>query len=303
MRDRSSELGLKSDKTDVEMGSVGGEVSGSPTAEVTSAGSSNLMSDFFISVSEVKSKLSQLKRNTTLLEQKHSENLSTVSAEQSKQKHEELERIMKETEKLCQDIGKSLKQMDADNKKLISAVGKNSSEVRIRTNMHATLTKKFMDSAVTYQDLNTKYKSKYEDRFNRQTRIVNPNASDEDLERMRENPNQIFTDAILKQGHQEAQAALAEVQERHYDIIRLEQSIQELHQLFLDMSVLVETQGEMLDQIEYNIQQAETYTRAGVVELGKAQEYQKKSRKFMCCSIVILLIIAAILVYFFVLKK
>ena len=28
-----------------------------------------------------------------------------------------------------------------------------------------------------------------------------------------------------------------------------------LYQLFVDMSVLVETQGEMLDQIEYSVQQ------------------------------------------------
>lgn len=44
-------------------------------------------------------------------------------------------------------------------------------------------------------------------------------------------------------------------QERHRDITRLETSIAELHQLFLDMSVLVESQGELLDQIEYTVGQ------------------------------------------------
>ena len=37
---------------------------------------------------------------------------------------------------------------------------------------------------------------------------------------------------------------LPALQERHKDITRLETSINELHQLFMDMAVLVESQGE-----------------------------------------------------------
>ena len=33
------------------------------------------------------------------------------------------------------------------------------------------------------------------------------------------------------------------------------QSLVELHQLFIDMATLVESQGEMLDQIEYSVGQ------------------------------------------------
>lgn len=43
---------------------------------------------------------------------------------------------------------------------------------------------------------------------------------------------------------------LAEIQERHGAVKELEKSVLELNQLFLDMAVLVEAQGEMLDNIE-----------------------------------------------------
>ena len=63
---------------------------------------------------------------------------------------------------------------------------------------------------------------------------------------------EIFTQQILQgPGHASARNALADIQEKHRDIMKLEASIAELHQLFLDMSVLVESQGELLDQIEY----------------------------------------------------
>lgn len=76
-----------------------------------------------------------------------------------------------------------------------------------------------------------------------------------------------------------AKDALAYIENKHKDILRLEQSIQELHQLFLDMAILVESQGELIDQIEYNVSQSVAYTREAVKELRTANQYQKKSRK------------------------
>ena len=46
---------------------------------------------------------------------------------------------------------------------------------------------------------------------------------------------------------------LAEINERHEAVKELEKSLMELHQIFLDMAVLVEAQGEMLDNIEQQV--------------------------------------------------
>lgn len=46
---------------------------------------------------------------------------------------------------------------------------------------------------------------------------------------------------------------LAEIQERHEAVKELERSLLDLHQIFLDMAVLVEAQGEMLDNIEAQV--------------------------------------------------
>ena len=49
---------------------------------------------------------------------------------------------------------------------------------------------------------------------------------------------------------QTALNAYADVQSKHEELMRLETSIREVHQLFLDMAILVEQQGELLDNIE-----------------------------------------------------
>ena len=67
-------------------------------------------------------------------------------------------------------------------------------------------------------------------------------------------------------------------------------------QLFLDMAVLVETQGEMLNNIETHIKQTQDYVNKGVDNLHKAREKQKNTRKWMCIGIGITLIVVLIIV-------
>ena len=62
------------------------------------------------------------------------------------------------------------------------------------------------------------------------------------------------------------------------------------------MAVLVEAQGELVNQIEKNVVDAEAYTRKGVAELKKANVYQRKSRKKMCILLIILVVIVIITV-------
>lgn len=47
--------------------------------------------------------------------------------------------------------------------------------------------------------------------------------------------------------------ALEEVKDTYHDVRRLEASILELHKMFMDLALLVDRQGEMLDQIEYQV--------------------------------------------------
>jgi capsid protein len=63
----------------------------------------------------------------------------------------------------------------------------------------------------------------------------------------------IFQKAILEQGRGRVLDTLAEIQERNRAVKDLEASLLELHQIFLDMAVLVEAQGEMLDNIQKQV--------------------------------------------------
>ncbi|XP_022883002.1 syntaxin-132-like [Olea europaea var. sylvestris] len=62
------------------------------------------------------------------------------------------------------------------------------------------------------------------------------------------------------------------------------------------MAVLVDAQGDMINNIESHVSSAVDHVQSGNVALQKAKSLQKSSRKWMCIAILILLIIVAIIV-------
>lgn len=67
-------------------------------------------------------------------------------------------------------------------------------------------------------------------------------TTNEELEEMLEQGNSaVFTQGIIMDTHQ-AKQTLADIEARHADIIKLENSIRELHDMFMDMAMLVESQ-------------------------------------------------------------
>ena len=75
----------------------------------------------------------------------------------------------------------------------------------------------------------------------------------------------------------------------------LENSVAELHQMFLDFALLTEQQGELLDQIEYQVKSAGEYIEDGNTDIQYAIQYQKEIRKRYCCLIVLILVIVLVL--------
>ncbi|XP_055306642.1 syntaxin-1A-like [Sitodiplosis mosellana] len=79
----------------------------------------------------------------------------------------------------------------------------------------------------------------------------------------------------------QAKQTLADIEARHADIIKLENSIRELHDMFMDMAILVESQGEMIDRIEYHVEHAVDYVQTATQDTKKAFEFETKARRIL----------------------
>ena len=99
--------------------------------------------------------------------------------------------------------------------------------------------------------------------------------------------------------NQELQAVIINnqiLENREKQINNLHQGVQEISELFQDMSILVTQQGENLDNIQSNIESSVNYIESANFQLNKAKNYQYKKRsRFFCLFLPLFIIIVIIL--------
>ena len=77
--------------------------------------------------------------------------------------------------------------------------------------------------------------------------------------------------------------------------MKLEQSIREVHELFLELSGLVSQQGELVNSIAYNVELADDKVEQGTEQLKDAERHQGAGRrKKLICSLILFVVIVVI---------
>ncbi|XP_047988920.1 syntaxin-1A isoform X3 [Leguminivora glycinivorella] len=255
-------------------------------------------SKFVNNVEEIREMIDKIQANVEEVKKKHS---AILSAPQSDEKTKnELEDLMADIKKTANKVRGKLKHIE-QNIEQEEHSNKSSADLRIRKTQHSTLSRKFVEVMTEYNRTQTDYRDRCKNRILRQLEITGRNTTDEELETMLEQDNPaVFTQGIIMET-QQAKQTLADIEARHADIIKLETSIRELHDMFMDMAMLVESQGELVDRIEHHVTQTQDYVDTGNVELGHAYKWAVKARKkkifIMIClavTLVILIIILAV---------
>ena len=128
---------------------------------------------------------------------------------------------------------------------------------------------------------------------------------------------EIATDDALDANFQRQELALDTefLDKREKELNKISKSINDLNQLFRDISSFVVEQGTILgknyflrkkstsfsDQIEYNVDAAATKTEEGLKQLKKADQYQRKDRKMK--AILCMAVTVAILLFLLIMKE
>uniref|UniRef100_A0A1Q3FUR0 Putative snare protein syntaxin 1 n=1 Tax=Culex tarsalis TaxID=7177 RepID=A0A1Q3FUR0_CULTA len=259
----------------------------------------NFMEDFFQEVEQIREMIDKIQANVEEVKKKHS---AILSAPQSDEKtKQELEDLMADIKKTANRVRGKLKGIE-QNIEQEEQTNKSNADLRIRKTQHSALSRKFVEVMTEYNRTQTDYRERCKGRIQRQLEITGRATTNEELEEMLEQGNSaVFTQGIIMET-QQAKQTLADIEARHADIIKLENSIRELHDMFMDMAMLVESQGEMIDRIEYHVEHAMDYVQTATQDTKKALEYQSKARRkkifiIVCVAITLVILIVLLAVY------
>ncbi|SCU93153.1 LANO_0E03136g1_1 [Lachancea nothofagi CBS 11611] len=158
---------------------------------------------------------------------------------------------------------------------------------------------RFLKLIQDYRIIEANYKEQNKDQAKRQYQIIQPEATDDEVEAAISDVGgqQIFSQALLNANRRgEAKTALAEVQARHQELLKLEKTMAELTQLFNDMEQLVIEQQENIEVIDKNVEEAQQDVEQGVGHTNKAVKSARRARKNKIRCILILVAILVIII-------
>ncbi|XP_053361513.1 syntaxin 3b isoform X2 [Clarias gariepinus] len=232
------------------------------------------MDDFFSEIDQIRNSIDKIDENVAEVKKLYSVILSAPTSDQKTQ--DDLESLTNDIKKKANNARNKLKSIEKD---LETGEGERvSADMRIRKSQHAVLSRRFVDVMTKYNEAQVDFRDKSKGRIQRQLEITGRVTTDEELEEMLEGGNAaVFTAGIVDSGI--SKQALSEIESRHKDIVRLESSIKELHDMFVDIAMLVENQGDTINNIEANVSKAVDHVAVAKIETKKAVRYQSKARK------------------------
>ncbi|XP_053357788.1 syntaxin-3 isoform X2 [Clarias gariepinus] len=263
MKDRLAQLKEKTDQTpdDVEI----------------QVDNEDFMDEFFSQIEEIRTSIDKIDENVTEIKRLYSVILSAPTSDQKTQ--DDLEAITNEIKKLANNVRNKLKSIEHSLES--NAEERVSADTRIKKSQHAVLARKFVEVMTKYNEAQVEFREKSKGRIQRQLEITGKATTDEELEEMLDGGNAaVFTAGIMDSAI--SKQALSEIEARHKDIIRLESSIKELHDMFLDIAMLVENQGSIIDRIETNMDQSVGFVERAVADTKKAAKFQQEARRYVC---------------------
>lgn len=289
------------------------------------------MQEFFGDVEIVKANIVVIKESTRKIAEINQNVLQATTSDREQDYSHELEPLVKSTNKKATIAKQLLQRLREDTERLKTSGNgaKQTPEIRIRENLTNTLTRKFVDVMKEYQNAQTKYKTDIKKKVKRQVQIVKPDATTEEIDAVFKSgggSGEVLKSAILTvskdflvvgarflhraelvvfclsscilQGEaaDSIRNAYQNVADKYQDVLTLEASVAELHQMFLDFALLTEKQGELLDQIEHQVKEASDYIDQGNTEMVEAIDIQKSIRAKQCCIALIVLVVLGIIV-------
>mmetsp|Transcript_5352 Transcript_5352/g.15296 ORF Transcript_5352/g.15296 Transcript_5352/m.15296 type:complete len:323 (+) Transcript_5352:2284-3252(+) len=216
------------------------------------------MDQFYAQVSVIKALMADIKDLQARLEANNERTKTAVRTAQVHELREKMQQDANTISKEAEQIKSYLKQLDAENAAAMKkkGQGKGTASERTRTAVTGALKKKLKESMDEFQELRERLMADYRETVERRVyTVTGEHASEEQIDNMIDEGEgeMIFQKAIMEQGRGYVMDTVAELRERRDAVLELERSLLELHQVFLDMAVLVEAQGQMIDNIENQV--------------------------------------------------
>ncbi|KAM0694776.1 hypothetical protein Q7P36_005132 [Cladosporium allicinum] len=241
--------------------------------------------DFLSRVEAVKADIRTLTTHVGQIATLHQQSISSADNAGSSSA---LESMVTQTQVLNTSIKDQIKYLETD---AARSQGNTVKDTQIRQ-LKTSFTKQLQE----YRMEEANYERRYREQIARQYRIVNPEATDSEVQEAMGadwGNEGVFQTALKTNRTATANTVLGNVRARHNDIQKIERTMIELQALMEDLASTIQLQDTQIQQTEQHTEQVKHDTEAGNVQLTKGIEHARRARKmkWWCFGIVVLVLI------------
>ncbi|KAH6604646.1 t-snare [Trichoderma cornu-damae] len=244
--------------------------------------------DFLNRVQSLRNDIKALTSDIDYIGQLHQRTLSTTDQEAIQQ----LEHYVAQTQIRNTAIKDGIKGLERDLAKTTDT-SRNTKKTQLES-----LKTFFKSELDKYQSIERDYQQRYREQIARQYRIVNPDASEEEVQQATEadwNNEGVFQTALRTNRSGHAASLLGNVRARHNELQRIEQTLAELAILFQELAAMVEQQENVVVAAEVNAESTVQNIEKGNEQVSQGIEHARRTRRlkwwcFLICFLIVLAI-------------
>ncbi|EGV94998.1 syntaxin-19 [Cricetulus griseus] len=175
------------------------------------------------------------------------------------------------------DLVKEVKKSEVEN-------GPSSVVTRILKSQYAAMFHHFQQTMFLYNDTIASKQEKCKTFIVRQLEVAGKEVSEEEVNDMLHHGKwEVFNESLLTETSI-TKAQLSEIEQRHKELVNLETQVKDLRDLFIQISLLVEEQGESLNNIEVMVTSTKDYVINTKEKFGLAVKYKRRNPcRVLCC--------------------
>ncbi|XP_025115420.1 syntaxin-16-like [Pomacea canaliculata] len=263
-----------------------------PELGLASARSASLPPDWIDKVTEIQYDFTKIKEKMKELSALHDKHLNRPTLDDSVDEEHAIEIHTQQITQMfshCQRLVQQIRSRSVHGKQM---------EQKLAQNIVASLARSLQEMSINFRRSQSAYLKKLKSREERSQQYFGTHLGPD---------TGILVDGIsgddfvYDKGFTSAQMQMVEdntaiVHHREQEIAKIVRSIQDLNDIFKDVSSMIVDQGTILDRIDYNLEHASVQVEKGLQQLQKAEKYQKKNRKMLIIMILALVIIILIIV-------
>ncbi|XP_048202420.1 syntaxin-19 [Perognathus longimembris pacificus] len=193
--------------------------------------------------------------------------------------------IAKEIKCQAENITRGLGNLVKELKKSEVENGPTSVVTRILKSQYAAMFRHFQQTMFMYNETIAAKQEKCKTFIFRQLEVAGKVLPEEEVnEMLHQGKWEVFNESLLTETNI-TKAQLSEIEQRHKELVNLENHIKDLHDLFIQISLLVEEQGESINNIEMMVNSTQDYVNITKEKFGLAVKYKRRNpcRKLCCC--------------------